>query len=655
MQRPEPRASASADDVFLAMREAVRNGDLDGAAALGQRVLNLDPSYPLAAYIEYYALDQRLKAVVDPVPDEVVSAFISQNEGSLTAELARRDWLLALGRRGDFVTFESEFAKYSGADDPQLTCYDLTARYLRMAREPASVPALIIARARTAALVPRDGPGDGCLSLLNMLANDGLITSADLWTGARLASDANQPQAMKRFLSMLPPSDAPKPEVIDAIYDKPALWLARHLGEPVRNQQDLIVMALMRMARSAPDETAVQFERSWSSRLPSEARARVWAEIGAAGAKRYLPLSLEWSRRSEDATGLPEDVLAWRVRAALREQNWRLVELFIEKMPEDIRSAPGADGAWTYWLARAEKAQGKSSDAEALYASIADQFNFYGQLASEELGRPLVLPPQASAVTGAELEGVQSLGGFNRAMKFYQLNLRPQGNQEWNFTIRGMTDRQLLASAEWARRNQIYDRAVNTADRTHAEHDFAVRFLAPFYDVMQPRAAAVGLDLGWVYGLIRQESRFLMGAHSSAGASGLMQLMPGTALYVAKKIGMSDFRADQVTDMNTNLVLGTNYLRLVLDQLQDVELLATAAYNAGPGRPRGWRALQTRSLEGAIFAETIPIPETRDYVKKVMSNAVYYGLLFEPGKPQSLKSRLGVVSPVADGAGTDAP
>jgi soluble lytic murein transglycosylase len=240
-------------------------------------------------------------------------------------------------------------------------------------------------------------------------------------------------------------------------------------------------------------------------------------------------------------------------------------------------------------------------------------------------------------------------------MKFYQLNLRPQGNSEWNFTLRGMTDRQLLAAADWARRNQVFDRAVNTADRTRSEHDFAVRFLAPFYDTMESQAKAVGLHLDWVYGLIRQESRFILGARSSAGASGLMQLMPGTARYVAKKIGLANYRPDQVTDMDTNLLLGTNYLRLVLDQLQNTELLATAAYNAGPGRPRAWRALQAKPLEGAIFAETIPLSETRDYVKKVMSNAVYYGLLFDPAKPQSLKGRIGVIEPSQDVTASDVP
>ena len=135
-----------------------------------------------------------------------------------------------------------------------------------------------------------------------------------------------------------------------------------------------------------------------------------------------------------------------------------------------------------------------------------------------------------------------------------------------------------------------------------------------------------------------------MSARSQVGASGLMQIMPGTARFVARKIGMGDYSHGQVNDVNTNITLGTNYLNMVLHDLDDSEALATAAYNAGPSRSRAWRSTLTRAVEGAIFAESIPFNETRDYVKKVLSNATYYAAMFE-SKPQSLKARLGMVAP----------
>jgi soluble lytic murein transglycosylase len=153
--------------------------------------------------------------------------------------------------------------------------------------------------------------------------------------------------------------------------------------------------------------------------------------------------------------------------------------------------------------------------------------------------------------------------------------------------------------------------------------------------------------MAWVYGLIRQESRFVMDARSQVGASGLMQLMPATAHFVARKIGMTDFKKHELNNIDTNIQLGTNYLNIVLADMDGSQALATAGYNAGPRRPRAWRAALTRPVEGAIFAETIPFTETRGYVKNVLANATYYAALLE-GKPQSLKARLGTVAPKSD-------
>ena len=201
----------------------------------------------------------------------------------------------------------------------------------------------------------------------------------------------------------------------------------------------------------------------------------------------------------------------------------------------------------------------------------------------------------------------------------------------------------LLAAAQFAQQLGIYDRAINAADRTRSEHDYSLRYLSPYSEQVRPAARNQALDDAWVYGLMRQESRFITNAKSTVGASGLMQLMPATAKWVAKKIGLRDYHHGQVNDTEVNVLLGTSYMRLVMESLDNHPVLASAAYNAGPGRARKWRAAD-RELEGAVYAETIPFAETRDYVKKVMSNSVYYSALFNGG-PQSIKSRLGIIGP----------
>jgi soluble lytic murein transglycosylase len=206
--------------------------------------------------------------------------------------------------------------------------------------------------------------------------------------------------------------------------------------------------------------------------------------------------------------------------------------------------------------------------------------------------------------------------------------------------MRRLDDEQLLAAAELARRNQLFDRAITTADRTRHLYNFRLRYLAPYRDVFARFAREHDLDEPWVLGLVRQESHFIVDAESAAGAQGLMQLMPRTARWVARKMGLKHYRPGHVAEVKTNITLGTGYLRLVLDNLGH-EVLASAAYNAGPRRASRWR--DAKPLEGAIYAENIPFDETRRYVKKVMANAVFYAALYGDG-PSSLKARLGWIS-----------
>jgi soluble lytic murein transglycosylase len=207
-----------------------------------------------------------------------------------------------------------------------------------------------------------------------------------------------------------------------------------------------------------------------------------------------------------------------------------------------------------------------------------------------------------------------------------------------------MEDRALLAAAELARRNAIWDRAINTADKTVALHDFSMRYPVPYGAVLSEQARVRQIDEPWVFGLVRQESRFIADARSPAGAAGLMQLLPTTARWVAQKIGMKGYHSSRVNQPRVNVALGAFYLRHVLGGLDGSPVLAAAAYNAGPGRARRWR--DTKPLEGAIYIETIPFEETRQYVKKVMANTVYYDALFG-GELRSLKSRLGTIKGAA--------
>ncbi|SDD21595.1 soluble lytic murein transglycosylase [Paraburkholderia lycopersici] len=616
---------SSDDQTFIQLREAARNNDPARAAQLAATI----PDYPAPAYLEYFQLKPQLfdsqgHARVD-APDAPVLSFLQRYDGQAIADRMRNDYLLVLGARHDWANFDQQYPRFVLNDDTQVKCYALESRAARGEN---------VANDARALLVEPRYYGDGCVDLITALAIKGQFSNDDVWQQIRLAYEQNQTSTGAKLLDGL--AQRPDPTAFSQAVSAPPLTLAQGVTADPQSHQ-LALLAVTVMARNDPAMAAATFAAVAPS-LSSPERAIGWGTIGYQGALKRLPAALDWYRLSVNAP-LSSPAYEWRTRAALLGGDWTMVRWSIEQMPAALRAQP----SWVYWHARALKQAGETAQANQEFASISQGYNFYGQLATEELGQKITIPPRTT-VSDAEVAQAAQTPGFALAQRFYALNLRLEGNREWNWPLRGMSDRQLLAVAEYAKRIQLLDRTVNTADRTQTEHDFSLRYLAPFRDVVERDAQTNGLDVEWAYGLIRQESRFILNAKSGVGASGLMQIMPATAQMVAKKIGLGPLSRDQLNDLDTNILLGTNYLSMIYNQFDGSAVLATAGYNAGPGRPRAWRQSLQGGVEGAIFAETIPFQETRDYVKNVLSNTVYYAALFE-GRPQSLKARLGYISP----------
>lgn len=614
------------DDSFVMLRDAARLNDLSRVEAAAARL----PQYPIPSYVEYYRLKPRLASTS---PDEIRS-FLTRYHGSAIADRLRNDWLLELGRARDWVTFEQQYPLFVLNDDAQVRCYALMARIARGEN---------VKDEARAALVNPPSYGDACNGLLVALAQAGQFDANDLLAQLRLAGETGSTGPARRAASLLGASDAHAAQAVDY----PALAMARGIGD-TRAEHEIYLVAISRMARSSLKLALVAFRKNLPSLSPQE-QAIGWAVLAHAASLKLEPEAHEYWQKSAGAPLTAEQV-QWKTRIALRHGDWKAVRAAINEMPAPLRSQP----AWTYWMARAMQADPVGPVAvgelpSALYQRIADQNSFYGQLALEELGQHISIPPPAPALTPAELAPMAANPGLQRALKFFSLRLRQEGSREWNWELRKFSERELLAAAEFARRHGILDRMVHTSERTRTQFDYTQRFPSPHNEILSPTTMQLGLDKAWVYGLIRQESRFIMDARSSAGASGLMQVMPATAQWVARKIGLGDYVKDRINDLHTNLVLGSNYMSMVLANAGGSQPLATAAYNAGPGRMRSWRAALSEPMEGAVFAESIPYLETRVYVKNVMSNATNYAALFE-NKPQSLKARLGRIAPRTDQA-----
>lgn len=607
----------AADEAFLALRDAARAGDSARAELHAARLAQ----YAIPSYVDYYRLKARLPTAT---PDEV-RAFLAKHHGTAIADRMRNDWLLELGRLRDWTNFDQQYPLFVLNDDLQVKCYALLARLVR--NENVAEEARLL-------LTSPPAYGEACNTLIVSLAQARQFDAGDLLVQLRLAGETASTGPARRVAQALGASDTRAAQAIDL----PAVAMARGIGS-TRAEHEIYLVAISRMARSSLNLARIGFEKNLPQLGPQE-QAIGWAVLAHAASIRLEPEAYLYWQRSAGAP-LSHEQMQWKTRIALRKLDWKTVRATIEAMPPSLKNQP----VWVYWLARALKADPATAPEVplAMYRRIADQTNFYGQLALEELGQLITIPPAGPAVTQAELDAMAANASLQRALRFFTLRLRPEGMREWNWETRKFSERELLAAAELARRHEVLDRMVYTSERTRTQFDYTQRFPSPHSEILTPTTRELGLDKAWVYGLIRQESRFIMDARSSAGAGGLMQVMPGTAREVARKIGL-DYVKDKLTDIRTNLILGSNYLNMVLQSAGGSQPLASAAYNAGPGRMRTWRGKLDGPMEGAIFAESIPFLETRVYVKNVMANATNYAALFD-NKPQSLKARLGTISP----------
>jgi soluble lytic murein transglycosylase len=618
------------DDVLVQMKQAFQRGDKARLSALLPQARG-HALEPWAAYWE-------LKARLSEASALEVQDFLARYVGTYQEDRLRNDWLVLLGQRRDWDGFATLHPAFRMNDDAQVRCYAILVETLRSGNATEAQADEV----RRNWLGQRD-LDDGCLTAADRMVAARLISPNDVWKKARLAIEANRPQAARAAVNLVAPDAV---GLFDEMNTSVAKFLVGRAFVAAKSRKEMVVLALIKMTIADPDMAAYQLDSKWGPMLSPEERNWLWGAIGRQYASK---LSLAADGAFANVTknsDLTDDMLAWKARAALRSGNWKSVQAAIDAMSESAQQDP----TWVYWKARALKAYGgddRRAQARALFEGIAGTRGFYELLALEELGERATVPSRPAPLTPEEKEAARNNPALNRALYAIAIGLRPEGTREWNYATNlhakgGMGDRELLAAADFACQREVWDRCINTSERTRGVIDVEQRYPMPFRETVLRKSEDIGLDPAYVYGLIRQESRFVMDARSGVGASGLMQVMPATARWTARKIGLSDFAPGQINDRDTNITIGTNYLKLALDDFDGSMALAAAAYNAGPGRPRNWR--NGPVLEAAIWAENVPFAETRDYVKKVLANTTNYAALIT-GRAQSLKDRLGSVGP----------
>ena len=620
------RAFAQSDGDVLDARAAYDRGDRLRLDALAPKLAK----HVLAPYVEYW--QKKLK--LDSATDEEIAAYLARWPKTPTADRLRIDWLKTLGKRGQWAAFAALYPPPAG-EDTEVACYAL--QYRRQRDGSAAV-----LDAKPFWFTGQSTP-DACEPLFAALIESGDVSVDDRRARFRLATEAGNVRLAQSIAVDLPPDDRITLREFAHVDANPGSALSKgtEFRWGHRAGSNLALYALERAARTDAAGVRAAWEKQ-RVRLPEADRLYGNARIAYYAARQQYPLAADWYREAGSAGAATDALRAWRVRAALRSGAWADVLAAIDAMPASEQE----ESAWRYWKARALATTGRAAEASPLYGSLAGEISFYGMLAAEALGQRQEL---ASLPLGANAEALAAFGdnaGVRRAVKLAQLDMRPESQREWLYVVRGSPDDTLLLAAEYARREGLYDRAINTAERTSARHDFGLRYLMPFREQFAAAAQENAVDMALLLGIARQESRFAADIVSSAGAVGLMQLMPPTAKWVAKQMNRPDYRPSQISDASLNTQFGAYYFKYWLEKLDRMPALAAAAYNAGPGRAQAWRA--ATPLEGAVWVETIPFNETRDYVKKVLANAMVYSRSLDQAYVP-LKTRLGTVQPRGSG------
>ncbi len=607
------------DDVLLA-KAAYEKQNTFALADAVYRLKNLQ--HPLAPYADYWLM----LANLDEASPETIRQFLTRYDGMPFADRLRGEWLKKLGKAQQWSLFLDVYPQYQ-LQDASVACYAVEANAEFNVENTLEAAKSIWFQAK-------EQPSN-CNDLFDKMQQARVLTEEDLVARFRLALSENRVALAKGIAKRSNAIDAVFLKQVDTVNANPQKAIAkRTISLKTPFGKELYLYALNQMAKTSSSQALSAFS-TIDGLFNAEQKSYFYGRLGLHAAQRHEPEAYQWFRLAEH-TVLSHDQMEWYARTTLRQIHWAHLLEVIAMMP-----AEQADEAtWRYWKARALKAQNQMLEANSLFAGLSTERHFYGWLAQEELEASLRAQPVEFVPVEADVEVFAKSDVVQRAEALQRLEMRWEAKLEWALATDNLSDEQLITAAEYAARKKWFDLAVLTADKTKETHNFQLRYPTPYRNLMQPAAKEQGLDEAWVYGIIRQESRFMHYAKSGVGASGLMQVMPATAKWVAGKVGWTDYHQGMLHDLDTNISLGTYYMRYTADLFDGQETMATAAYNAGPSRAKKW--MGNVPLEGAIYAETIPFSETRNYVKKVMANAHIYSPRLGLNN-MSLKKRLGVI------------
>lgn len=578
---------------------ASQGGDGWRAAASGLA------DYPLYPYLEAASLTHDLRQVQRPQVED----YLKRYPGWIPAADLRRDFLTELARRQDWDNF---LAMYQPGLGDALSCDALQAQL--------SKGATLDFDRDLASLWSKPKLPSACDPVMSAAHDQGLLTEARLWDRIDRAADATQPGTVTTLAAWLPAGQSDDARrIASALSDPGAAVVAANQWPDTPRSRQAATLALERLARrqSVTADIAWQKLEAHFAFTPEQRNRVLYAlalfhatdyDAGALQRLIALPASVQTDTSRE-----------WRVRAALAQQDWPAVLAAIDALTPTQQQ----DGEWRWFRARALTETGRAAEAQPVLKSLAEEPTFHGFLAADRINAPYGICPTELKGNPQRERALLANQGLLRAFELYAVGLPKLARREWAQALDGADADTLKQAVDLAYRRGWYDRAVFTFNTGDALRFYEQRFPLAGQDGLVPQAEEAGIDPSWAYAILRAESAWMADARSGADARGLMQLLPSTAALVAKRNGITWTGGDSLFDPITNIILGTRYLAQMAARFNGAPWLASAAYNAGPGKVDQW--LQARgSLQPDVFIATIPYKETREYVARVMSFTVIY-------------------------------
>ena len=616
-------ASMSRDQIlYLRVKSLLKAGQFDEArAARG----GISRDYPLQDYLDFYeiyygAFDGYGKA----------AAYIKKNDGTARAGDLESKYIRKLSNAGDY---RGVLAVATGRpQDTGLACLYEYAEY-RTGKADAAFGFMEKTLMKgQGASVP-----DDCAGLFSAWRSSGKAIPGIYWTKLMSSIRArNQAKGVAALVSYLKGSSYEgRAQLAQKVYSSPSSFMDLVPGGNDHLNNSIVVAALSSMARTDTEGAAAllpeaRTKYSLSESEYAEALRNIIWHVYADRVDSLVP----WADRQLDSLHDADSLKELRIRFAIRRGNFRDMNLWIRKLTGDS----ARDLRWTYWKARALAEAGNQAEAERLYAKVTRERSFYGFMASQRLGKPLSFNDESPLVKKVtEEEAVRRWPEFARIHELLAVGDTLNAQREWRRFILAIPRNEKLEAAMLALDKGWFDFSVNASIYAKAWSVLSLRFPTPMLSFYRQRSRETGVPLSYLYAISRQESALNPFARSPVGAAGLMQLMPQTAANIAGKCGIAYSGKDALFDPEINVSFGSCYLMQLLEKYGGNRILASAAYNAGPGRVTKWTDSDGAGVAADIWVESIPFKETRNYVQNVLVyDAIYQHFISRDRQPQFL-------------------